>query len=165
MKPALFLGVGLLVLPPVAEAQLEVGFDSGVTVERQGGTSQTTFEVPSALLRIGFVGQTIGFESLLTTFVRRVAGQTQTLIKLLPGISYNYRRSTYIRGEVGLVVVNAGSSASQFAYGLAVGNKRQIGPGPLYLRFEAAVDQWLENDDFFSHTDFRGTIGLSVVIN
>jgi hypothetical protein len=165
MKPALFLGLSLLVLPPVAEAQLEVGFDSGVTVERQGSSSQTTFEVPATLLRVGYAGQTISFESLLTTYVRRVSVQTQTLIKFLPGIAYNYRRSTYIRGGVGLVVVNAGGSASQFAFGLAVGTKRQIGPGPLYLRLEAAMDQWLENSDFLSHTDFRGTIGLSVVIN
>ena len=64
-----------------------------------------------------------------------------------------------------LVDDGAGTSGSQFAFGIAVGTKRQIGPGPLYFRVEAAVDQWRENSDFFARSEFRFLIGISVVVN
>ena len=54
MKLALFLAVGLLVLPPVAKAQVELGFDSGLTVQRILGTNLTTFSIPATWLRVGF---------------------------------------------------------------------------------------------------------------
>ena len=166
MKSALFLVVGLLVLPPVAEAQVELGFDSGVTIERSGGINTTTFEVPSNWLRIGFGGETIAFESLVSLAHARALGQSVTVIEILPGIVYNYRFSTYMRGEVGLLVVSArGESANQFAYGVAVGTKRQIRPGLLYLRFEAGVDKWRRNNDFNAKSDFRFLVGISVVVN
>ena len=168
MKLALFLAVGLLVLPPVAKAQVELGFDSGLTVQRILGTNLTTFSIPATWLRVGFFpGQTIAFESLVTVDVQNASGQTATFIKFLPGVVYNWRASTYFRGEAGMLLVDdgAGTSGSQFAFGIAVGTKRQIGPGPLYFRVEAAVDQWRENSDFFARSAFRFLIGISVVVN
>ena len=166
MKRALLLGVGLLVLPCVAEAQLEVGFDAGVAVRRQPGSDQTTFSVPSGWLRVGFPGETISFESLMEVTVLRAFGQTASLVRLLPGIAYNYRPNAYFRGEVGMLLLNQpGSSASQFALGIATGTKRQLGPGPLYLRLEVGLDRWLPSSDFRKSSEFRGVVGLSVVIN
>ena len=166
MKLGFFLGVGLLVLPAVAEAQLEVGFDSGVTVERGGGSSQTTFEIPSGWLRIGFSGQAFTFESLFTLAWARASGQSASVVEFLPGIAYRFRGNTYVRGEVGVLLFSAaGESASQFAYGVSVGTKRQIGPGPLYLRLETGLDQWEGNNDFRERSEFRGSVGLSVVLN
>ena len=166
MKSALFLVVGLLALPPVAQGQIEIGFDSGVMVQRSPGSDQTTFELPSSWLRFGFPSRTITFESLITFVAARASGQTATLIRILPGVVYQYRASTYVRGELGLLLISAGGeSFSQFGYGLAVGTKRQIGPGPVYVRFEAGVDQWRENNDFLKSSDFRGLIGLSIVVN
>ena len=166
MKLALFLTVGLLVLPPVAEAQVELGFDSGVTVDRTLSNNFTTFAIPSSWLRIGIPGETIAFESLLSFAVQSAGDQTATAIKFLPGILYHWRAGTYFKGEAGmLLVTGGGSTLSQFAFGVAVGNKRQIGPGPLYLRFEGAVDSWQENSDFFAHSEFRGLVGISIVLN
>ncbi len=174
MKRALFLAVALLVLPPVAKAQIELGFDSGVRVERTGGLSLTTFEIPSNWVRIGLPGETIGFESLLSLFAQRESGQTVSVISFLPGIVYHYRPRIYVRGEVGVSRFSSSSSSfSQFAYGLALGTKRVIGPGPLYLRFELGLDQWIENDrgtlnlsdDIQERSEFRALVGIGVVVN
>ena len=166
MKLALVLSVGLLVLPSVAEAQIEIGFDSGVAVDRTLGINVTTFDIPASWLRVGFAGERVSFESLVTFSLRRVLDQTASTIKFLPGIVYHTRRGLYFRGEVGLLLVNdPSSSLSQFALGVAAGLKRQIGPGPLYLRLETGVDQWRENSDFFKHSEFRGLVGISVVVN
>ena len=166
MKLALFLAVGILVLPPVAEAQIEIGCDSGVTVDRTLGTNLTTFEIPSSNLRVGFPGATFTFETLASFTVQRRFDETTTVIRVLPGIVYHWRPTTYFRGEAGLRLLNdSGSSLNQFAFGVAVGNKRQIGPGPLYLRFEFGLDQWRQNSDFFAHSEFRGLVGISVVVN
>ena len=74
--------------------------------------------------------------------------------------------NVYLRGEVVVTYVReAGSGASQFGFGGAVGTKRQIGDGPVFLRFEGGVDRLLENDDFFSTNEFRALVGLSVVVN
>ena len=173
MKLALFLAAGLLVLPPVAEAQIQLGFDSGVRIERVGGLTETTFEIPSNWLRIGFPVETFTIESLISLFAQRSSGQTVSVISFLPGIVYDYRANLYVRGEVGLLLISAsGSSVSQFGYGVAVGNKRQIGPGPLYLRFELGIDQWRENnrgtpslnDDLQKRSEFRALVGISVVV-
>ena len=165
MKRALFFAVGLLVLPPVAEAQIELGFDSGVRVVRAGGLSQTRVDIPAGWLRVGFPGETFTFESLIDFTVAFSSGQTASVIRILPGIVYHYRASTYFRGEVGLLLINeAGDSLSQFAFGIAVGTKRQIGPGPLYLRLEAGIDQWRENNDFAESSEYRALVGISVVV-
>ena len=53
----------------------------------------------------------------------------------------------------------------QYAYGIAVGTKRQIGPGPLDLRLETGLDKWVERENLFLEaSDFRGTVGLSIVL-
>ena len=173
MKRALFLAVGLLVLARVAEAQIELGFDSGVRIERFGGLTQTTFDIPSNWLRIGFPVETFTIESLISLVAQRSSGQTVSRISFLPGIVYDYRANLYVRGEVGLLLFSqGGSSVSQFAYGVAVGTKRQIGPGPLYLRFEFGIDQWRENDrgtpslndDLQERSEYRALVGISVVV-
>ena len=167
MKLALLLAVGLVVLPPAAEAQVELGFDSGVTVDRTLGINVTTFLIPSGMLRVGFFpGQTIAFESLVSFAVQRAFDETTTLIRFLPGIVFNWRPGTYFRGEAGIQIIDGGgTSASQFAFGVGVGTKRQIGPGPLYFRVEVAMDQWRENSDFFAHSEFRFLAGISIVLN
>jgi hypothetical protein len=166
MKRAFFLGMGLLVLPSVAEAQLQLGFDTGVQVQRQGGISQTNIEIPSRWLRIGIGGGRISFESRTTFAYARAEGESASVIRILPGINFAYRGSTYFRGEVGLLLFTAsGETASQYAAGLAVGTKRQIGAGPLYLRLETGVVQWQGNNDFIKSTDFHGVVGISVVVN
>ena len=167
MKLALLLAVGLVVLPPVAEAQVELGFDSGVTVDRTLGNNVTTFLIPSSMLRVGFFpGETIAFESLFQFAHQRTPGQKATVIRFLPGIVYNWRPSTYFRGEAGVLLIDDSStSATQFAFGIGVGTKRQIGPGPLYFRVEVALDQWRENSDFFAHSEFRLLAGISIVLN
>lgn len=166
MKLALVLSIGLLVLPSVSEAQIELGFDSGIEVDRTLGINVTTFDIPTRWFRIGFPGERISFESLVTFSVTRVLDQTATAIKFLPGIVYHTRRGMYFRGEAGMLLINdPGSSASQFAFGVAAGLKRQIGSGPLYLRLETGVDRWRGNSDFFEHSEFRGLVGISVVVN
>ena len=166
MKLALLLAVGLVVLPPVAEAQVELGFDTGLSIDRTLGDNITRFSIPSSLLRVGFFpGHTIAFESLLSVSILNAFDQTATVIKFLPGIVYNWRASTYFRGEAGMLIVDqGGESANQFAFGVAVGTKRQIGPGPLYFRVEASVDQWRENSDFFARSEFRFLAALSIVV-
>ena len=119
------------------------------------------------MLRVGFFpGQTIAFESLVSFAAQRFSGQTATVIRFLPGIVYNWRPSTYFRGEAGMLVIDDSStSATQFAFGIGVGTRRQIGPGPLYFRVEVALDQWRENSDFFAHSEFRFLAGISIVLN
>ena len=173
MKLALLLAAGLLVLPRIAEAQIELGFDSGLRIDRTLGTNVTTFAIPSNWLRVGFFpGQAIAFESLVTVEILNAFDETATVIKFLPGIVYNWRANTYFRGEAGMLIVDdpggirgAIISGSQFAFGVAVGTKRQIGPGPLYFRVEAAVDQWRKNSNFFARSEFRFLVGISVVVN
>ena len=166
MRRALLLGMGLLVLPSVGEAQVELGVDAGLIVDREDGESSTTFRIPTATIRLGFPRESISFESLVGVAIVSEFDETVTTIALLPGIVFTLGSNVYLRGEVVVTYVReAGSGASQFGFGGAVGTKRQIGDGPVSLRFEGGVDRLLENDDFFSTTEFRALVGLSVVVN
>ena len=169
MKGALFLGVSLLLLPPVAEAQLELGFDTGVSVLRTGGQSLTSIDFPSGLrIGIGLPGE-FTFESLFKFSWLGASGQSSSTLEFLPGIAYNIRANTYIRGEVGMLQLTGvveDRTFRQYAYGIAAGTKRQIGAGPLYLRLETGLDKWVERENqFLEASDFRGTVGITVVLN
>ena len=169
MKGALFLGVSLMVLPPVAEAQFELGFDTGVSVLRTGGQSITAIDFPAGLrIGIGLPGERFTFESLFTFGWVGASGQASSTLEFLPGIAYHIRANTYIRGEVGVLQLTGvveDRTLRQYAYGVAVGTKRQIGPGPLYLRLETGLDKWVERENLLLEaSDFRGTVGLSIVL-
>ena len=169
MKHALFIAMGLLVLPLAAEAQVELGIDAGLELNRSGGDNITTFVIPRAMLRIGIPRESITFEALVGINSINDSGGDFTLITFLPGIVYPFGSSHYVRGEVGLLYVSevlasgAVRSLTQFAFGGAIGTKRQIGDGPVSLRFEGGVDRWQGDGD--DSTDFRALIGISVLVN
>lgn len=166
MKRALLLAIGLFLLPSVGQAQVELGVDAGLIVNRGDGESSTTFRIPTATFRFGFPRESISFESLFGVAIVNEFDETVTTIALLPGIVFTLGSNVYLRGEVVVTYVReAGSGASQFGFGGAVGTKRQIGDGPVFLRFEGGVDRLLKNDDFASATEFRALVGFSVVVN
>ncbi len=166
MRRALLLGMGLFVLPSVSEAQVELGLDAGLLYDRAGGESVTAFAIPVPTFRIGFPVGSASIESLVLLQIVNQADVTSTRIVLLPGVNFPVGSSgMYLRAELGLTYVSGGGfSASQFGFGGAVGYKRPMGDGPVSLRFEGGVDQFLENDDFLSTTSIRALIGFSVVV-
>jgi len=164
MKHILLLIIGLALLPHPTQAQLELGFDAGMRVENMAGMNLTTFMAPAEQIRIGAHSKTLAFEALMSFTHQRMRGASATVIKVLPGLVYYLPADTYIRGEVGALLVANVGSASQFGYGIAAGNKRQIGPGPLYLRIETGVDKWVENWNYAASTEYRFLVGLSIVL-
>ena len=164
MKNIWVVPLAFLALVPPLSAQLEIGFDAGMRVEKMAGLSLTTFHAPSEQIRVGSHGETLAFETLLSFTHQRARGQSATVIKVLPGLVYFLPAGSYIRGEVGVMLIATVGSASQFAYGVAVGTKRAIGPGPLYLRIETGLDRWVENWNYAESSEFRFLVGLSIVL-
>ena len=95
-----------------------------------------------------------------------VDDETSTRIELIPGVNFPVGSSgMYLRAELAWSFVGAGgNSTSQFGFGGAVGYKRPMGDGPVSLRLEGAVDQFVENDDFNALTDFRAVVGFSITV-
>lgn len=155
-----------LLMPGSLSAQLEFGIDSGIRIQRTVGANRTTFRVPSEWLRVGIRGQRISFESLINFAHARLSGQSATQIEFIPGFAYNIFQSYYVRGEVGMLLLSQeNSSASQFAYGIAVGTKYPLGTRPFYVRLETGFDRWVANGDFFESREFRLLVGLTVMVN
>ena len=166
MRRALLLAIGILALPVVGEAQIELGMDAGATLVRSGGESATTFGLPLGSLRIGFPRESFTIESRLRVNIVNVSDVTLTVIRFAPGVLFPVGSNLYVRGEVVLDFLSGGSgSVNQLGFGGAVGTQRQIGDGPVSLRFEGSVDQFLENDDFPSNTEFSVLVGISVLVN
>ena len=165
MRRALLLGIGIFLLPSVGEAQVELGLDAGLGYARASGESITGFSIPMSTLRIGFPRESINIETLVGISILNANDETLTLIEFLPGAVFTLDSNMYLRGEVALNFISGGgNSSTQFGFGGAVGYKRQIGDGPVSLRFEGGVDQFLENDDFASRTEFRALVGFSVAV-
>ena len=154
----------LSLCPTIAEAQVELGFDVGMTSESSGGFQRTSFHIPTKYLRVGTTG-TISFESLVSVSHQRVEREHLTIIEVLPGIVY-HRGPYYTRAEVGLLLVSSsfGGSNSQFAYGVAVGRKVRIGRAPMFWYVETGIDKWMANPEYLARSVFRFLVGLSVVV-
>ena len=166
MRRALFLAMGLLALPAVGQAQVDLGLDAGLFYDRFRGESRTFFAIPIPTFRIGFPIGSASLESLVRLSIVNEDDETSTRILLIPGVNFPVGSSgMYLRAELAWVFVGAGGQGfSQFGFGGAVGYKRPMGDGPVSLRFEGAVSQFLENDDFVGATEFRALVGFSVVV-
>ena len=161
-----YLIIFFLLFPTIAEAQIEIGFDVGLSAENSGGFRLVSYHIPTKYLRIGVPGRTISFESLVSISHKRVLGEHQTVIEVLPGIVY-HRGEYYTRAEVGMLLDSSsfGWSSSQFAYGGAVGRKQRIGKdSSTFWYVETGVDKWVGNIEYAPRSVFRFLVGLSVVI-
>jgi len=160
----LIIFITLLILPAIAEAQIELGFDVGLTVDKSAGITHNSYDIPAKYLRIGFPRGRVSFESLVAINHQRIGRSHLTIVEVLPGIMYQLNRY-YVRGEVAMLLVssNFDRSSSQFGYGVAVGSRRAL-RGPVFLRLETGITKWAGNVDYFGRSVFRALVGLSVVV-
>ena len=179
MKRTLVLGLGLLVVPAVVSAQLEVGLDAGfsILIPDDGSDNIKRFGVPSnplvpflSTLRVGFpAGETLLIESALGfTYASFGPNDSFNALFIMPGANFLLGDQFYVRGEAGLMrLSDSGSDAqTQYAFGGGAGIRRPLGASAL-LRAEVAADKWLKDagaglDGFL---DIRAVVGVSAVIN
>ena len=163
LKIWVFLGSCFL-FPNALTAQLELGFDGGVSMDNSGGVVVTSWSIPVDRMRIGVRGGRLSFETLFKILHQRSGGRSATLIEVIPGIAYSMRGG-YLRGEAGMSNLSTpNGTASQYYYGIATGARRQL-HGPVHLRIETGLGKWVRNVNFLESKVFRFTVGLSVVFN
>ena len=166
MKRALLFTMGLLALPSVGQAQVDIGLDAGFGYLRSSGESATTFNIPASSVRIGFPVGSSAFESRVVLSILNGNDETATLIYLAPGVNFPVgSNGMYLRAELSWAYAGGGGdTGTQFGFGGAIGHKRPIGDGPVSLRFEGGVVQWLENSDFDPVTAITAMVGFSVTV-
>ncbi len=166
MRRALLFTMGLLALPSVGQAQVDLGLDAGLGYLRSGGESMTAFNIPASSVRIGFPVGSYAFESRVSLQIVNSDDETATSIFLAPGVNFPVgSNGMYLRAELAWSYGAAGGdTGNQFGFGGALGRKRPIGDGPVSLRFEAGVDQWLETSDFYPVTSIFALVGFSVTV-
>jgi hypothetical protein len=159
--------MGLLALPSVGQAQVDLGLDAGLGHFRLGGESTTSFYIPVGDVRIGFpVGSSASIESRVSLRIFNGDDETATTIFLAPGVNFPVGpNGMYLRAELAWSYVGGGGdTGNRFGFGGALGHKRPIGDGPVSLRFEAGALQWLENSDFYAGTSIFALVGFSVTV-
>ena len=145
-------------LPPSCRRRVEIGLDAGlgiISYDDVSGVSidgETFFDIPSHTMRVGFpAGDQFIVETRLEGSYWSSGDESETTFTILPGVNFLLGEMFYARGEVGLRrgSFDDGSfsdSATQYAFGGAVGVRNMIGSGAV-LRAEVGVDRWLENED------------------
>lgn len=174
MKRTLVLALGLMMVPALASAQLEIGLDGGLTYSKDDGATDASIgiELPTSGARLGFAaGPQMIIETRLGVDWQKEGDASASLISLLPGLNYLITPQVYLRGEAGLSRFSfdngAGieGSGTQYIFGAAVGMRRALGSGAL-LRLEAGADQALENTDdgIPANLSIHATVGVSAVV-
>ena len=173
MKRTLVLALGLLVVPAVAAAQVEIGLDGGLSYydEDQAADAGILFNVPVSGTRIGFMaGPNMIIETRLGLGWFKQGDANGSSLDLIPGLNYMVTPQVYVRGEAGLTRDSfdpgtGGGSTTQYLFGGGVGMRRSLGAGAV-LRLEGGVEMGMENQDdgIPSYMEIHGTVGLSAVI-
>lgn len=179
MKKTFVLALGLLVVPQMVSAQLEVGLDAGFGItmpDADGSDNITRFGVPSGgalpffappQIRVGFAGgQSLIVESALGFDWVSSGDDSITSLLVMPGVNFLVSPQFYVRGEAGLVRFSDGDdSITQYGFGAGAGMRRPLG-GAALLRIEVGADKWLEDEDagIDGYLDLRAIVGLSAVI-
>lgn len=176
MKRTFVLALGLLFMPALASAQVEIGLDAGLGINKVKDADDTgfSFGIPVSGARIGFAaGESIIVETMLDLGYAKLGDVNATSLDLVPGINYLINDQVYVRGEAGLTYITAddgtGSvSGTQLLFGGGIGMRRMLGDAAL-LRLEGAVDRRLEKLDqdipFPASWDIRFVVGVSAVVN
>ncbi|MEQ1855180.1 MAG: hypothetical protein ABL963_01855 [Longimicrobiales bacterium] len=175
MRRTLVLALGLMVVPAMASAQVELGFDFfGVTYNDTDGAQDATIGVslPLSGLRVGFMaGPQMIIETRMGFDWEKEGDASGRSLTLVPGLNYLVNDQIYVRGEAGLENFSfdngAGTSFSgtQYVFGAGLGTRRPFGMG--ILRLEAGVQKALENtnDGIPSSLNIYGSAGASIAIN
>ncbi len=175
MRRALLIALGVLAMPALAQAQVEIGVDAGLGIQSvKDADKQISFDVPNADMRLGFAsGESIIVETILGASYYKVGDYKQSWVDLTPGVNFLFSPSAYVRGEAGLMYYKTDNgttsdSSTQFQLGAAVGTRKMMGEGTV-LRFEAGVDRALEKKDSGVVTipaswNFRLLVGVSAVL-
>lgn len=174
MRRALLIALGVLAMPALAQAQVEIGVDGGLAIQSiKDADKQISFDIPNADMRLGFAGgESIVVETILGASYYKVGDYKQSWIDLVPGVNFLVSPQLYVRGEAGLLYYKTdpggsatSSSSTQWLFGGAVGSRKMLGEGAL-LRFEAGVDRALENttDGIPASWNFRFLVGVSAVV-
>src|SRR5688500_16974309 len=180
MKKTFVLALGLLVVPQVISAQLEIGLDAGFGIampDADGADNVTRFGVPSGgalpfvappQIRVGFAaGERLIVESALGFDYVSSGDTSLNSLLVMPGVNFLVGPQFYVRGEAGLVRFSDGDeSTTQYGFGAGAGLRRPLGGGAALLRAEVAADKWLEDLDagIDGYLDIRAIIGISAVI-
>ncbi len=172
MKRTLVLALGLMVVPALASAQVELGLDAGLFYSDTQGAADAAIglQVPFSGARVGFAaGERLIVETRLSFDWFKQGGASGSGLVLVPGMNYLVNDQLYVRGEAGLSrdafdPGTGGGSQTQYIFGGAVGMRRPLGPA--LLRLEAGVDKALENTDdgIPSSTEVHVSVGVSAVI-
>jgi hypothetical protein len=171
MKRMAFMLLALLVAPAAVQAQVEVGVDAGLTIDKASGSDAlTTISVPASSVRIGFTaGDMVSVETLFSFIRASSGGESASNLALIPGVNVSLGEGGfYIRGEAGLMRVSfSDDSGTQFTVGGAAGLKKAVNDGPVSFRMEAGFGRWLENadDGFGAFTRIRLLLGISAALN
>ncbi len=178
MKRTLVLSLGLLLMPQVAAAQLEIGFDVvGLTYTDVDGAADAEIGVslPASGARVAFpASPQLLIETRIEADWDKRGDVSGSQIFLVPGVNFLVNPQVYVRGEVGLLRVagdnrTVSASGTQYLFGGAVGMRRPLAGGAALLRFEGGVAMGLENTDsdipFAKTTIIHAGVGISAVIN
>lgn len=180
MKKTFVLALGLLVVPQMVSAQVEIGLDAGFGIampDADGAESITRFGVPTGgfvpfasppQVRVGFAaGETLLVESIVGFNYFSSDGESINTLLLMPGVNFLVGPQFYVRGEAGLMRLGSDDdSTTRYGFGAAGGLRRPLGGGAAVLRGEVGVDKWLETEEGFDDgaLDIHATIGISAVI-
>jgi hypothetical protein len=172
MRRTLVLAFGLMVVPAMASAQVELGLDFfGLSYTDVDGLDDAAISVglPVSGMRIGFMaGPQMIVETRIEADWDKIGDFSSRSIMLVPGLNYLVNDQIYVRGEAGLsydaVDPGTGSvSDTQYLFGAGVGTRRPLGMG--ILRLEAGVQKALESDASASFLNIYASAGASVAIN
>lgn len=172
MKRVFVLALALLFAPAVVSAQVEIGLDAGLNINKVDDANDTGFgfHVPTMGARVGFMaGESAVVETILSFGYDKLGDNSSTSIDLIPGLNFLVGEQFYVRGEAGLSYAKfdngtTSASATQYLFGAGAGIRQTLGDAAL-LRLEAGIDRLLENTDdgIPASWNFRVVVGVSAI--
>lgn len=174
MRRSLVLAFGLLLVPSIVAAQVEIGVDGGLSIESIDDADEniTAFSIPNTEVRVGFwAGEALIIETRFGLDWTSVGDFSFTGLGFVPGVNFLFGERFYARGEAGFVYLAEDDgaddeSATQLLLGAAAGMRVPVVDN-IVFRLEGGLDRWLENEDEFipASWEFRIVAGLSAMVN
>jgi hypothetical protein len=151
----------MLLVPAVAQAQVEIGMEGGLQISKGIGDAVTEFDVPVGTVRIGFPSDNVSFETLMSLNVLNV-NSTLTLLNLTPGVNFPLGEGdAYLRVEGAMLLASGGGETeTELGAGGAFGVKKAIDETDVSFRFEVGYDRFFDAEV----NQFRVLLGLSVTV-
>lgn len=166
----LFIAVSVFAPQLAAQSRpVELGVDMGALVDFGNGETDTFFDLPTGVLRVGlWMNDKISIEPNFWVSVAHVGGETNTRFSVAPALLYHFKTDrTMMRPYVAVfpgIYHQSGGGGSQFFVGGGLGALFPM-QERLAFRAEATFSHFFETDTFSDLNEVGLRLGFSFFTN